>query len=58
MTTNSSQSQKSAASANKPEPSPNESEPIEPHELAGKMTPEQIGELIERLMKLESPRKE
>jgi hypothetical protein len=49
-----SQSQKEA---NKPKPSQNESEPIEPHELASQMTSDQLGKLLEELMKLPPPKK-
>ena len=56
MTKNLSQSPKSADSAKKPKPSQTESEPIEPHELAGKMTPEQMRELVNRLMASKTPK--
>jgi hypothetical protein len=48
-----SQSQKEAT---KPKPSQDESEPIEPHELASQMTSDQLGELIKRLMESKRPR--
>jgi hypothetical protein len=55
MKKNLSQSQETAVSANKLEPLEKESEPIEPHELAGKMTPEQMRQLIKELMDSKRP---
>jgi hypothetical protein len=51
-----SQAHKKRGSANKPKPSQNESEPIEPHELASQMTSDQLGELIKQLMESKRPR--
>jgi hypothetical protein len=50
-----SQPHEKKGSANKPKPSQNESEPIEPHELASQMTSDQLGELIRQLMESKRP---
>ncbi len=52
-----SQPHKKRGSTNKPKPSQKESEPIEPHELASQMTSDQLGKLLEELMKLPPPKK-
>ena len=50
MTTNSSKSPNPEGSENKPAPPPVPSTPVEPHELAGLMTPEQRRMFLRRLM--------